>query len=114
MTHSFPTRRSSDRGVMGKVFSYVSACRPATRALYPDAQPDRSPARQHHAFAPIFLPRRPAASCSASPPRCPGREGSRPPPPAEPLMIDFGHLTQIALRREPTESSAEQRVGKEG
>src|SRR3546814_3577580 len=90
---------------MGKVFSYVSACRPATRALYPDAQPDRSPARQHHAFAPIFLPRRPAASCSASPPRCPGREGSRPSPPAEPPMIEFGHLTHVGLRRELNEDT---------
>src|SRR3546814_17601829 len=61
-------------GVMGKVFSYVSACRPATRALYPDAQPDRSPARQHHAFSPIFLPRPPSSSSSASTPRCPGRD----------------------------------------
>src|SRR3546814_9283405 len=56
-------------------------------------------------FAPIFLPRRPAASCSASPPRCPGREGSRPSPPAEPPMIEFGHLTHVGLRRELNEDT---------
>src|SRR3546814_9909623 len=56
-------------------------------------------------FAPIFLPRRPAASCSPPPPRCPGRECSRPSPPAEPPMIEFGHLTHVGLRRELNEDT---------
>src|SRR5690606_28253748 len=74
---------------------------PCTLARHRTARPPR----QHHASAPIFRPRRPAASCSASPPRCPGQEGSRPSPPAEPPMIEFGHLTHVGLRRELNEDT---------
>src|SRR5690606_27288350 len=73
--------------------------------LYPSAHPDRQPPRQHHASTPNFPSWRPAASCSASPPRCPGREGSRPSLPAEPPMIEFGHLTHVGLRRELNEDT---------
>src|SRR5690606_30845504 len=43
-------------------------------------------------------------SCSASSVRWPGPEGFRPPP-AEPPMIEFGHLTHVGLRRELNEDT---------
>src|SRR5690554_2882571 len=92
--HERPRRRPPT-GIRGKVFSHVFACRPLAPALYPTPGNGLSPPRQPHAAIPIFPSRRPAASCSAPPPRCPGQEGSRPSSPAEPPMIEFGHLTHV-------------------
>src|SRR5690606_28099255 len=62
------------------------------------------PPPRHHAFQPKIALPAPLASCSASSVRWPGREGFRPPP-AEPPMIEFGHLTHVGLRRELNEDT---------
>ena len=57
-------------GIQGKVFSHVSACRSAAPGLYPTPGTGPPPCTPASCIHPYFhFP----ASCSASPPRCPGQ-----------------------------------------